>query len=150
MEEQRGPYKLVGYRFREDKVADFGPDYQDIQFNFSPCFALVEKQFIVSSTIELGRELIDIVAKEGEGKAQPATSRLKAYSSGIAAGLKSGEDGLLTQFMLGSALDPKAAKEQVRLLTELVDRLGVGDLQMQYLPRETRMDIELRFGTRAK
>src|SRR5262249_58515479 len=90
-EEKHGDYTLVGYRFPEDKKAAFGVDYESIQFNFSPCFAAVGKQFIISSTIELGRELIDIVSKEDVSKASPATTRMRLYSTGGADILRANE-----------------------------------------------------------
>ena len=39
-------------------------DVNDLRFNFSPCFCRVGNQYVVSSTLELCRELIDMLVKE--------------------------------------------------------------------------------------
>ncbi|HKB36154.1 MAG TPA: hypothetical protein VKD72_06850, partial [Gemmataceae bacterium] len=146
IEEKRGEFTLVGYRFPEEGDSKFGPDYQTIQYNFSPCFAQVGKQFIVSSTIELGRELIDIVSKESASQASPATTRARLYSTGGADIMRTNQDFLLTQFVLSQALEPKAARKQLDQLIQLVDRLGVLEFDVQYGEREARLDIHVKFG----
>src|SRR5262249_54196554 len=140
IEEKHGPYQLVGYRFKEDKKLGFGAEYETIQFNFSPCFAIVDKQFIVSSTMELGRELIDIVSQDDANKAAAATTRLQAYSSGVADSLRNAEAQLLTQLILSQALAPKEAQSQLKTMIDLVDRLGVLNLDIQYGKRDARAD----------
>src|SRR5260370_26602403 len=53
---------VIGWRFPED--AEFKADVSDIRFNFSPCFTRVGNQFVVCSTVELCRELIDVLQQE--------------------------------------------------------------------------------------
>src|SRR5436309_722381 len=108
-------------RFPED--GKFPNDTNNLRFGFSPCFARVGDYFFVCSTIELGRELIGLLEKEAQAPARgdgAVTARTRVYGSGIAAGLKSGEDQLLTQVVLGQALAPDEARAQVRALIDLV------------------------------
>src|SRR5205807_1290321 len=58
VEETRGGVKMVGYRFPED--GKFPNDTENLRFNFSPCFAVVNNQFMAASTLDFGREIIDI------------------------------------------------------------------------------------------
>ncbi len=63
VEEKYQGCNLVGYRFPEDQPLK--NDVNDLRFNFSPCFTRVGDQFIWCSTIELCRELVGILQKEG-------------------------------------------------------------------------------------
>lgn len=148
VEEKRGPHTLIGYRFPEEGSGKFGPDYESIQYNFSPCFVTVGKQFIVSSTIELGRELIDLVSKEQNTKPSPATTRMRLYSSGAADIMRSTQDVLLTQFILGQALSPQEAGKQLRQAIELVERLGVLDVDVAYGANDAQVNLRVRLGNR--
>jgi hypothetical protein len=146
-EEMVGDVKLVGYRFPED--GKFPNDTFNLRFGFSPCFARVGDYFFVCSTIELGRELIGLLEKEGQGPARGQgglTAHTRVYSSGIAAALKAGEGQLLTQVVLGQALAPDEARAQVRAFIDLVARLGHIDLTSTYGPREFHYDLRLSLG----
>jgi len=146
VEEKRGDVTLVGYRFPEEGDSKFGPDYQTIQYNFSPCFAQAGKQFIIASTMELGRELIDIVSKESAAQASKATTRVRLYSTGGADIMRTNRDFLLTQFVLSQALEPAAARRQLDQLIQLVDRLGIAEFDIEYGAREARVDVRVKLG----
>src|SRR5262249_47230454 len=73
VEEKHNGCDLVGWRF--DEEAPFKRDVNDIRFNFSPCFATVGNQFFAASTLELGREMIDLLKKEEHDRGDPPTSR---------------------------------------------------------------------------
>jgi hypothetical protein len=146
-EEMVGDVKLVGYRFPED--GKFPNDTFNLRFGFSPCFARVGDYFFVCSTIELGRELIGLLEKEGQGPTRGrggVTAHTRVYSSGIAAALKAGEGQLLTQVVLGQALAPDEARAQIRAFIDLVARLGHIDLTSTYGPREFHYDLRLSLG----
>lgn len=64
-EEKRGDTPIVGWRFAEDGQLKGDEGY--LRFSYSPCFAAVGNQFIVCSTLELARELVDLVKKEQAG-----------------------------------------------------------------------------------
>src|SRR6266571_7226062 len=65
VEEKRGDVPIVGYRFADDGQLKGDDGY--LRFSYSPCFAAVGNQFIAASTLELGRELVDLVKKEQAG-----------------------------------------------------------------------------------
>jgi hypothetical protein len=143
VEETHGGHKIVGYRFPEDgKVPK---DVGNLRFNASPCLVKVGNQFVVSSTIELARDLVDVLAKESSTPAvNPSPLRVKANSAGAAAALQSAEEQLLTQAILGQALAPDDARQQVQGFIALVERLGTFHLQTHYGRNEFHVDVRLK------
>jgi len=136
--------KLIGYRFPEDK--SLKGDVNDLRFNFSPCFTRVGDQYVVSSTIELCRELVELIQKEGTKPARGETApvRVRLYASGGAAYLKTIEDLLVTQATLDQALTPQEAREQVKTFLELIGQLGVFSLGSCFDDKSFRYDIRLQ------
>jgi hypothetical protein len=142
-EEKHGDHTLVGYRFPED--VPLKGDTSDIRFNFSPCFVAVGNQFVTSSTLELGHELIDLLEKEEKdaGKATKSSGLQRVYSAGGADYLKGFEDYFLTQIILGQAATPASAKDQVTAFVEWVRRLGSINIEHVYGDKESRFDLRL-------
>jgi hypothetical protein len=68
VEEKRGGVTIVGYKFLEDGSYNNVEDY--VRFSYSPCFATVGNMFMASSTLELGRELVDLLVEEQAGQLQ--------------------------------------------------------------------------------
>ncbi len=145
-EEMHGPYKLVGYRFSED--AQIAQDPQDVRFNFSPCFTTVGKYFLASSTLELGRELIDVLDKESKtaspDSGPPAAMRTLVYGEGNADSLRIGEDQLIAQTILNRAVTLDEARTEAKALIDLVRRLGVLKLETNYGQKDFRVDATLK------
>jgi hypothetical protein len=146
VEEKRNGVAIVGYRF--DEKAPLKNDVNDVRFNFSPCYARVGKQFVFCSTVELCRELVDLLQAEEKspGPTYAATVRDRFYARGAADLLKSVEDQLITQAILDQAVSPGEAKEQVAKFIALVRKLGHASLETTILPKEFRYDIRVRTG----
>lgn len=141
VEEKHGPHAIVSYHFPEDK--EFKGDTNGFRFNFSPAFVKAGDCFIVSSTVELARELADIVSKESKTQGGSTSTRWQFYAAGGAAALRAAETQLKSQYILGRALSPKDAQDQVRQLIALVERLGILSLETNYGPDDFRLDIRL-------
>jgi hypothetical protein len=143
-EEKVGDVTLVGYRFPED--GKFPADAQNLRFNFSPCFATVEDQFMVCSTIELGRELIKEL-KEHPAKSElardgrSAAMRIELHAAGGADYFKTTEDQLLTQTILDQAIPIGEAKKQVAELITYLRGLGTFYVETDYGDKAFRLDI---------
>ncbi len=144
-DEMRAGHKIIGYRFPEDGTLKI--DTQNIRFNFSPCFALVGKQFVAASTIELCRELVDLLDREAKAPAPsvPAAERMQLYASGGLALLEAFKDQVATQTILDQAVPPESAKEQVKALGDLLRGLGVFRIEANY--RDHDFHYDLRFQT---
>jgi hypothetical protein len=146
-DETRGGVKIVGYRFPDDRSEPQDPE--NIRFNFAPCFAVVHNQFMVASTIEFGREIVDILQKEFESSqsnGHPAALRTKFHASGGVDLLKAFEDQVLGQIILDQAVKPAEAKKQAEQLMNWVRRLGTLEVRSGYYDKEYRFDLEWRAG----
>lgn len=139
VEEKHGPHTLVTYYFPEK--GKFAGDDNNIRFNFSPCFAEVGNQFVICSTLELGKDIIDCLTKETKAGISPATQRTHVFGSGVAANLRSSEDLLVSQVILSQALPTADAKKQFESLIHLVERLGKLQFETRYGPQEFRFDV---------
>lgn len=146
VEEEYKGHKLIGYRFPEDKKSKGGGDDNYLRYNFSPCFTRVGDQFLACSTIELCRELVELIGKEKKtldpSKAVLPHSRI--YASGAVAYLKTLEDFIATRATLDQAVTPQEAREQVKLLLDMVRRLGVLTYGVEFKEKTTEYNIRLR------
>jgi hypothetical protein len=142
VEEVHGKHQIVGYRFPEDgKVPG---DDNNLRFNTSPCMVKVGNQLVVSSTLELAHDLVDMLEKEASTPVYSAsTLRARAYATGVAVGIQNAQEQLLTQVILSQALAPAAAREQLRRLVDLVDQLGSVQMQTHYGPDRFHVDFRL-------
>jgi hypothetical protein len=145
VEEKCGEHLLVSYRapddFKEKKAKA-----NEVIFGLpSPSYGYVGNQFFAANTVELGRELIDLLQKEASAKTNRPASGLRAqyYWSGLAASLRSGQQQILTQAVLAQALDPEVARKQVELLIHVVEGLGTVRLDSTYERAVTRYDFRL-------
>ena len=150
VEEQYKGCKLVGYRFPEDQPLK--GDVNDVRFNFTPCFVRVGDQFVVSSTIGLCRELVDLIHKEGNApsRGQPSTTLASLYGPGAAAYLQTVEDLLITGATLDRAESPTEARQQIKALLDIVGRLGEMALESRFHEKTFHYDLRLRSDSLAK
>ena len=133
---------IVTYRFSED--APFKADVNDLRFNFTPSFTRVGDQFVVSSTAELCRSLVDELQKEQQGPKDagaPAVRQARLVADGAADLVKSYEDTLVTQTILDQAVPPDEAQVQVKAFVQFIRGLGEIDLEEAYTADSLRYDI---------
>lgn len=144
IEEDYKGIHLVSYRFPENR--EVAQDKENIRFAFSPTYAWVGDQFIASSTVELARDLIDVLQHEKAAKACPATWQAQMYSSGLALGLKEIEDQLVTQAVLSQALSAAEARQQFQQFLDILQHLGTLQLETIYHPTDFRLNLTLDLG----
>jgi hypothetical protein len=136
--------KIAAYKFDEEKVIK--DDVSDIRFNFTPCFARVGNQFVICSTLDLCRELIDLLKAEAAAPVPmtKTTSTDKFYSSGVAAILEAFERQLTTQAVLDQAVPADEAKEQVKAFISLVRGLGSLTQEVTFDDKSARVDVRIK------
>jgi hypothetical protein len=144
VEEDHNGCHIVGYRFPED--ATLKVDVNDLRFNFSPCFVRVGDQFVLCSTVELCREMIDLLKKEGTApdRGAASTERMRFYADGTADSLLAGEDALIAQTILDQAVSPEEARQQARAFAAWVRQLGTLTQSTTYTDKEFHYDIRLK------
>jgi hypothetical protein len=141
--EKHGEHTLVTYYFPEK--GKFDGDEFGIRFNFNPCFTHVGDQFVIASTLDLGKDLVDCLIKEGKDGTSPATSRTHVYGTGIAANIRQSEDLLVSQAILSQAVPAAQAKKQFEELATLVEGLGQVRFETRYGERDFRFDVRWLF-----
>jgi hypothetical protein len=143
-EEKHNDLNILSYRFDEERA--FKQDVNDIRFNFTPSFVRVGNQYVFCSSLDLCKELIDLLQAEAKepAKKSPATTRDRYYSAGIADILTVFEQPLVTQGVLDLALPPEKAKEQVEAFITLVRNLGVLSTDLVFEEKMSRYDIRLK------
>src|SRR6185437_15234157 len=72
--------KIVAYRFSETKVVENDPE--GIRFNFEPCYAAVDDQFVAATTVEACKKLIAEVRRTAKLPPSAAVWRGKAFAAG--------------------------------------------------------------------
>jgi hypothetical protein len=142
-EDKHGEVPLFGYRFPED--GKFPDDPQNLRFNFTPTFAAVKDQFIAASSVELCKELIDLIQKEDRAKPITQNLQMRLYAKGGGDFLSASSEAILTQTILSQAIPEAEAKRQVEELLKFVRNLGVVRIETDYTAKDFRFDIEWKF-----
>jgi hypothetical protein len=144
VEEKHGSTTLVGYRVPEEFLNRPENRNGPLSYITSPCFAAVGDQFVVSSTMELGREMIGLLEREAAEKSKgthPLSTQTWVYASGAAGLLRAAEDQLIGQAILNQAVNSAEAKEQLDKTIDWVGRLGQLRIEAQYGQCDFHLDI---------
>src|SRR5439155_1538780 len=102
-------------------------------------------QFLSCSTLELGRELVEMLQKEqkdGVKRIKGTNERSRLFATGGADLLAEFENKLIAGTILNQALKPDSAKEQVRLFLDVIRSLGVLDGTSAYGEKDSRYDVK--------
>jgi hypothetical protein len=131
--------EIVTYYFSETKKVESDP--QNIRYNFAPSYVTVGDSFVMSATPELARDLIDLLKAEKKPTLSKASMQTEVFAPGFAESIRANEDAALTQLILGQALQPKAAKQELNAIVNLIDRLGTLRLESNYNASDFRYDL---------
>jgi hypothetical protein len=151
-EEEHGHAKISGYRFIENDANKSLGD--GILFNFTPCRARVGSQYIISSTVELARLLVDELEKaDTEKRASPqeqpgvaigpVTHQSRLSFAGLSDYLAGTKKQLITQNMLQQGNTPEDAAKEISLFLGLLDHLGRIETTTKYLPDQYQFDAKI-------
>lgn len=130
---------LVSYRFPENK--DLPDDPDGIRFNFEPCFAVVGDEFMVASTVELGKKLIAELKKPRRADSSPAVIRIRGSAKEAAEVLTGFADPLITDAVLGRGIGLADAKKEVADIIAFVRTLGSVRFELDVTDTEYRVDV---------
>jgi hypothetical protein len=137
--------KISGYRFVENdanKARNGGA-----LFNFSPCRARVGNQYIVSSTLDLTKKLIDAVQEESS--AAPASSSVvttlqsRLYWGGVSNYLGGIKKQMITRNMLEQGNSLEGAAKEVSLFLSLIDQLGKLESSTRIEPNRYEFNVRI-------
>lgn len=131
--------KIVAYRFPEGKP--LAEDTDNIRFNFEPCYAVVGDQFVVGSTIEVCKKLIDEVKRTAKLPPSPAVWRGKGFADGGAKLLAELSEPVVTDAILRQGVGIDEARQQVADLAAFIRTLGTARIEIDETEQEYRFDI---------
>jgi hypothetical protein len=130
---------IVAYRFPENKPFPDDPD--NIRFNFEPCFAKVDNQFVAASTLEACKKVIAEVRRTHTVKGSPAVWRGKAFAAGGAKLLYDLPDPLITDAILSGGLSLDEARKQVDAIGAWLKKLGTVRIEIDEAETEYKFDV---------
>ena len=131
--------KLVAYRVPEGKPLAEDPD--GVRFNFEPCFAVVGDEFVLASTVELGKKLITELKKPQSGKPHSAVLRGRLSAKAGADAIAGFTDPLVTDAVLGRGATLAEARKEVAELVAFVRTLGTATVELDVTDKEYRVDV---------
>lgn len=131
--------KIVSYRFPEDR-----PLVQDpggLRFNFEPCFAIVEDQFIAASTVEVCKKLIAEVRRTAKVPPSSAVWRGQGYADSGAALLYALPDPFVTDAILSGGVGLDEARKRIDAIGEWLKGLGTVRIEIDEKETEYWLDV---------
>jgi hypothetical protein len=130
---------LVAYRFPENKqLAD---DPGGLRYNFEPCFAIVGDEFVLASTVELGKKLITELKHPRASSSSSAVLRGKLLAKGGAQAIEGFTDPLVTNAVLTRGIGLAEARTEITQLVEFVKSLGTVEVELDITDKEYRLDL---------
>jgi hypothetical protein len=130
---------LVAYRFPENKqIAD---DPGGMRYNFEPCFAIMGDEFVLASTVELGKKLITELKHPRTAQSSSAVVRGKLLAKGGAQALEGFTDPLVTDAVLKRGIGLAEARAEITQLVEFVKSLGTVEVELDITDKEYRVDL---------
>jgi hypothetical protein len=131
--------KLVTYRVPEDKSLAEDPD--GVRYNFEPCFAMVGDEFVLATTVELGKKLITELKKPQAGKSHSAVLRGRLSAKAGADAIAGFTDPLVTDSVLGRGATLAEARKEIAELVAFVRTLGTATVELGVTDKEYRVDV---------
>lgn len=131
--------KIIVYRFPENKPFPDDPD--NIRFNFEPCFAKVDNQFVAATTLEACKKVIAEVRRTHTVKGSPAVWRGKVFAAGGSKLLYDLPDPLVTDAILTGGLGIEDARKQVDAIGAWLKTLGTVRIEIDESEKEYKFDL---------
>jgi hypothetical protein len=131
--------KIIVYRFPENKPFPDDPD--NIRFNFEPCFAKLDNQFVAATTLEACKKVIAEVRRTRTVKGSPAVWRGKVFAAGGAMLLYDLPDPLITDAILTGGLGIEDARKQVDAIGAWLKTLGTVRIEIDESEKEYKFDL---------
>jgi hypothetical protein len=131
--------KIVAYRFSETKVVEADPE--GIRFNFEPCYAAMDDQFVAATTVEACKKLITEVRRTAKLPPSPAVWRGKAFAAGGQRLLYDIPDPFVTDAILTGGLSLDDARKQVDAIAAWLKKRGTVRIEIDEAKTTYKFDI---------
>lgn len=138
-DEEMDGVKVFGFSFPDN--GKFPDDPLKLHFNYQPCFALVQDQYILASNKGICRELIGLIKKEDRSKKMSQNMQFKAFASGLGSYVYTSADQALAGTILSQGLKLGAARRQTESLFAYLQKLGTVSVETDYTDTSFRFDV---------
>jgi hypothetical protein len=140
-EESADGVRITSYRF-PDK-GEFPGDDGNLRFNFVPCFAATEKEFLVGTSPRLLKDLLAELKKPARpADTSAAVWRGKFYGTGAATAIRSRPDAVISDAVLSRGVGLKQAKAEVAELAAFLDAFGTVSFALDHGKEAFKFDVE--------
>lgn len=120
------------------------PKTMELIYNFRPGCAVVKGHFIVGSTPELVRQLVDELQRADSSRRTASNVHVLLDVEQLTAALADNEQALVTQNMLQKGNTRGEAENEVARLLRVLRQFGVGELRV--LPANGKLEISAQVG----
>jgi len=114
--------------------------------NYSPSIAHLENHFIVSSSVDLTKRLIDALRSEPAFVPTASTIRIELQGARLAKYVERNRERLILQNMVEEGNDRAAAETQVDTLAALLQYVSRGVWSLEDTEEHSRIALEFQFG----
>ncbi len=114
--------KIVTYRFPDGKPLPADPE--NLRYNTTPCFAVVNDSLVVASEPSVIRALIPELKRLNTRDPTAPAWRAKAYGRGLSAAAVASPEALISSLIQSRNLGLAAAKVEAKQLTDWLATLG--------------------------
>ena len=115
-----------------------------IQYNFSPALGMVGDYFMLCSTKDLARDLVDLAQKR-KGDEKVAASTLAELDPPLALeALRENRQQLVAQNMLKKGHDKEAAEKEIDLLFDLIGKLRGINTNLTFAKDAARLELGIQ------
>ncbi len=116
-----------------------------VQYNVSPSCARVGDHFVITSTTELARQLVDVLKSENDQPAGGENTLITANFAALGEVLAENKAALVAQNMLQEGNSQDQADEQISLLIRFLQRIDPATLRFG-VHDENKLVLELNVG----
>ncbi len=131
--------KIISYHFDEEGTPPF-PDPENLRFNFTPCFAQVDDQFVLCSKLAFCKRILDELGSE-DRKPSASNMHMRFYAKGVADSLNADPEQLLTQLVLDQAIPLDEARSQTAAFIDWAKQLGFVEMAFTYKPKYFQFEL---------
>ena len=140
-EETVNGVKIVSYRIPEK--GDYPGDDDGYRFNFVPCFAATDTEFLVATSPRLLKDLlVELKKPTRTSDTSAAVWRGKVYGSGAATAIRNRPDPVITNAVLSRGIGLKQAKAEVGELAAFLESFGTVGFGMDHATDAFKLDLE--------
>lgn len=115
-----------------------------VNYNFSPSSVQVGEWFVISSTVELARDLVRQLRSPSSLPEGAASAQVNLFGGPLAEALADNRELLISQNMLQQGNDRPAAEQAIGILLDLIRQAGSAEASLKTEAANLVLDVEVK------